>query len=106
MPFPFFPEQASSFAPHVDALYGFMIAVTAFFSLLIGTMVVVFAIKYHDGAWQPHGPRTSPGAQPFPNGYAGDDEIDGADVTLWYVAHVHFDASFPFPAGPWVRCYF
>ena len=44
---PFFPEQASSFAPHVDALYGFMIAVTAFFSLLIGTLVVVFAIKYH-----------------------------------------------------------
>jgi cytochrome c oxidase subunit 2 len=44
---PFFPQQASSFAPHVDALYGFMIAVTAFFSLLIGTLVVVFAIKYH-----------------------------------------------------------
>ncbi len=43
---PIFPEQASSFAPHVDALYGFMIAVTAFFSLLIGTLVVVFAIKY------------------------------------------------------------
>jgi heme/copper-type cytochrome/quinol oxidase subunit 2 len=41
-----FPEQASSFAPHVDALYGFMIAVTAFFSILIGTLVVVFAIKY------------------------------------------------------------
>ena len=44
---PFFPQQASSFAPHVDALYGFMIAVTAFFSILIGTLVVVFAIKYH-----------------------------------------------------------
>jgi len=41
-----FPQQASSFAPHVDALYGFLIAVTAFFSLLIGTLVVVFAIKY------------------------------------------------------------
>jgi cytochrome c oxidase subunit II len=42
----FWPDQASSFAPHVDALYGFMIAVTAFFSILIGTLVVVFAIKY------------------------------------------------------------
>ena len=40
------PEQASSFAGHVDALYLFLIAVTAFFSLLIGTLVVVFAIKY------------------------------------------------------------
>jgi cytochrome c oxidase subunit 2 len=44
---PLFPEQASTFAPHVDALYWFLIAVTAFFSLLIGTLVVVFAIKYH-----------------------------------------------------------
>jgi cytochrome c oxidase subunit 2 len=41
-----FPQQASSFAPHVDALYFFLIAVTAFFSLLIGALVVVFAIKY------------------------------------------------------------
>ncbi|MGE5277939.1 MAG: cytochrome c oxidase subunit II [Acidobacteriota bacterium] len=42
-----FPQQASSFAPHVDALYGFLIAVTAFFSLLIGSLVVFFAIRYH-----------------------------------------------------------
>jgi cytochrome c oxidase subunit 2 len=43
---PLFPEQASTFAGHVDALYLFLIAVTAFFSLLIGTLVVVFVIKY------------------------------------------------------------
>ena len=43
---PLFPEQASTFAGPVDALYGFLIAVTAFFSLLIGGLVVVFAIKY------------------------------------------------------------
>ena len=43
---PFFPEEGSSFAGHVDALYAFLIAVTAFFSLLIATLVVVFAIKY------------------------------------------------------------
>ena len=42
----FFPDQASTFAGHVDALYLFLIAVTAFFSLLIGVLVVVFAIKY------------------------------------------------------------
>ena len=41
-----FPQQASSFAGHVDALYGFLIVVTAFFSLLIGTLVVFFAIRY------------------------------------------------------------
>jgi cytochrome c oxidase subunit II len=44
---PFFPQEASTFARHVDGLYIFLIAVTAFFSLLIGTLVVVFAIKYH-----------------------------------------------------------
>ena len=44
---PFLPEQASSFAHNVDALYWFLIAVTAFFSLLIGVLVVVFAIRYH-----------------------------------------------------------
>jgi len=43
----FFPEEASTFARHVDGLYLFLILVTAFFSLLIGTLVVVFAIKYH-----------------------------------------------------------
>jgi len=43
---PLFPDQASTFAPHVDALYLFLVCLTAFFSLLIGTLVVVFAIKY------------------------------------------------------------
>ncbi len=43
---PLFPEEASTFARHVDALYWFLIAVTAFFSLLIGTLVVAFAIRY------------------------------------------------------------
>ena len=33
----------------------------------------------------------------------GDEELDGDDVTLWYVAHVHFDQSFPYTAGPWIR---
>ena len=42
----FLPEEASSFARHVDTLYWFLIAVTAFFSLLIGGLVVYFAIKY------------------------------------------------------------
>ncbi|MEP6995945.1 MAG: cytochrome c oxidase subunit II [Acidobacteriota bacterium] len=43
---PFLPAEASSFARDVDALYLFLIALTAFFSILIGTLVVVFAIKY------------------------------------------------------------
>ena len=43
---PLFPQQASSQAAQVDALYFFMVAVSAFFSLLIAMLVVVFAIKY------------------------------------------------------------
>jgi cytochrome c oxidase subunit 2 len=44
--FPFFPQQASAQAGQVDALYFFMVAVAAFFSLLIATLVVVFAVKF------------------------------------------------------------
>ncbi len=41
-----FPEQASNFASKVDALYGFALAISAFFSLLIALVIFVFFIKY------------------------------------------------------------
>ena len=44
--FPLFPEQASVQARQVDAIYFFMVAVTAFFALLIAGLIVFFAIKY------------------------------------------------------------
>jgi len=44
--FPLFPEQASAQATQIDGVFFFMVAVTAFFSLLIATLIVVFAIKY------------------------------------------------------------
>lgn len=44
--FPLFPQQASAQAGQVDGIYFFMVAVTAFFSILIATLVVVFAVKY------------------------------------------------------------
>jgi len=44
--FPFFPEQASSFAAQVDHLYIFLVALTAFFTLLIATLIGVFAFQY------------------------------------------------------------
>ena len=44
--FPFFPQQASAQASQVDAVYFFLLTVTAFFSLLIATLIVIFAIKY------------------------------------------------------------
>jgi cytochrome c oxidase subunit 2 len=44
--FQLFPEAASSIAGQVDALYAFLVLVSAFFSLLIAFLVVFFAIKY------------------------------------------------------------
>jgi len=44
--FPLFPQQASVQAAQVDGIYFFMLAVTAFFSLLIAGLVVLFAIKF------------------------------------------------------------
>ncbi len=44
---PIFPEQASSFAMDVDALYFFVTAVSAFFALLIAVLVIAFGVKFH-----------------------------------------------------------
>jgi cytochrome c oxidase subunit 2 len=47
--FPLFPERASALAGQVDALYFFLIAVSAFFTVLIFITIFVFAVKYrHD----------------------------------------------------------
>jgi cytochrome c oxidase subunit 2 len=43
----FFPEQASTIAGELDGLYFFLVGLSLFFSLLIGALVVVFAIRYH-----------------------------------------------------------
>jgi hypothetical protein len=63
----------------------------------------MFAIRYHDGEWAPYSPRSAAGAATFPAAYVGDEPLDGDDVTLWYVAHVHFSQSFPYTAGPWIK---
>jgi cytochrome c oxidase subunit 2 len=44
--FPLFPEQASTMAARVDALYFFLIAVSVFFVALIFVLIFFFAIKY------------------------------------------------------------
>jgi cytochrome c oxidase subunit 2 len=43
---PLFPEGASTFAGDVDALYLFLVGLSAFFSLLIAGLVIYFAIRY------------------------------------------------------------
>jgi cytochrome c oxidase subunit 2 len=43
---PLFPEQASTLAGRVDALFFFLVAVTGGMALLISVLVIYFAVKY------------------------------------------------------------
>jgi cytochrome c oxidase subunit II len=43
---PLFPEQASTFAERVDALYYYLLSVSGFFVLLIFALIFLFAIKH------------------------------------------------------------
>ena len=43
---PLWPVRASTIAPRVDALFIFMIAVTGFFTVMIFTLIFIFALRY------------------------------------------------------------
>ncbi len=43
---PLFPEQASTIAPRVDAVFFYVLGVTIFFTTLIAFLVLYFAVKY------------------------------------------------------------
>jgi cytochrome c oxidase subunit 2 len=43
---PLFPENASTMASRVDALYFFLLGISVFFSLLIAGLIVFYAIRY------------------------------------------------------------
>ncbi len=44
--FTLFPSQASTMAPRVDSLFGFLVALTTFFTLLIAGLILYFMVKY------------------------------------------------------------
>jgi cytochrome c oxidase subunit II len=52
---PLFPEEASTLAGKVDALYFFLLAVSAFFVVLIAVMILFFAVKYRRRSENEHG---------------------------------------------------
>lgn len=43
----FLPESGSTMAPHTDALFGFLLCVAAFFTLLICALIGSFVYRYH-----------------------------------------------------------
>ena len=46
LPFPLFPPSASTVAVEMDLLYAFIVAVCAFFTVLVAALVVYFTVKY------------------------------------------------------------
>jgi cytochrome c oxidase subunit 2 len=48
--FQLFPDQASSFAPRVDAIYTFLVSVSAFFTVAIFLAIVFLALYYRRSA--------------------------------------------------------
>jgi cytochrome c oxidase subunit 2 len=48
--FPLLPDQASTSARHLDALYLFELVVAGFFTILIFLLIVIFAVRYRRGA--------------------------------------------------------
>ncbi len=58
---PLFPEQASTMASRVDALYFFLLGIAAFFTLLIAGLIVYYAWRYRRRAPDEVGTRVEGG---------------------------------------------
>ena len=67
----FTPEQASTVSGEWDALYGYVMAITVFFTVLVVVLIFYFAVKYR---------RRDPLEIPRPN--AGSLKLE----TMWTVA--------------------
>ncbi len=63
----------------------------------------VYALRYREGDAPPLTPHGGVGEEPFPASYPGQEPIEGDDLALWYVAHIHYRSSFPYTAGPLLR---
>ena len=59
---PLFPVSASTMAPRVDALYFFLVGLTAFFSLLIAGLIVYYSVRFRRRAPDAIGARIEGGS--------------------------------------------
>ena len=50
LPIPLFPERASTLAGRVDDVFFVLMAITVFFTVVIGFLVIFFAIRYRKGS--------------------------------------------------------
>ena len=71
--FPLFPPRASVLADRVDALFFFLLALTGIVTLIVATLVIVFAVRY----------RRRPGSVIAPSQTAGSTLLELA----WTIVH-------------------
>jgi cytochrome c oxidase subunit 2 len=91
--FSLFPEQASTLATRVDNLYIFIVAVTAFFAVLVSVLVIVFAAKYHTKDPLAVGQRIH-GSIPLELGWSIIPFVVAVVIFAWS-ADVYFDLQRP-----------
>jgi cytochrome c oxidase subunit 2 len=91
--FSLFPEQASTLAPRVDNLYLFIVAVTAFFGVLVSVLVVYFAAKYRTNDPLAIGARIT-GSIPLELAWSIIPFLISLVIFLW-AADVYFDLYRP-----------
>jgi cytochrome c oxidase subunit 2 len=90
---PLFPEQASTLASRVDNLYLFIIAVTAFFGVLVSVLVVYFAVRYRTDDPMAVGARMT-GSIPLELAWSIIPFVISMVIFLW-AADVYFDLYRP-----------
>jgi cytochrome c oxidase subunit 2 len=93
--FPVFPERASTMAGRVDALYFFLVGVSAFFIVLIAGLVIYFAYRYRRR-------HTGEVGRPVAGGYALEVLWTGVPVLLtmvmfFWAASVYYSMGSPPP---------
>ncbi len=91
--FPLTPEQASTIAPRVDQLYWFIIAVTAFFGILVTVLVIYFAAKYRTDDPMAVGARIT-GSIPLELAWSLIPFLVSIVIFVW-AADVYFDLHRP-----------
>ncbi len=87
------PEQASTLAPRVDQLYWFIVAVTAFFGMLVTVLVVYFSVKYRTDDPMKVGARIT-GSIPLELGWSLIPFLVSIVIFAW-AADVFFDLHRP-----------
>jgi cytochrome c oxidase subunit 2 len=90
---PLFPEQASTLAGRVDNLYLFIVAVTAFFGVLVSVLVVYFAVRFRTDDPMKIGARIT-GSIPLELAWSIIPFFISIVIFLW-AADVYFDIYRP-----------